>query len=62
MENNDIKNEEIIDVEETSCLYSLPKEHECSISTPKSCLALAMSLIEEEVKVSGVSDNDNTDV
>ncbi|MFU7503042.1 MAG: hypothetical protein ACE1S7_06595 [Candidatus Tisiphia sp.] len=56
LQNNDLKNEEIIETDETSYLSSPPKEPECSNSTQELDLdlILAMSLQEhEEMKVLG---------
>ncbi|WP_342278318.1 ankyrin repeat domain-containing protein [Candidatus Tisiphia endosymbiont of Myopa tessellatipennis] len=59
LQNNDLKNEEIIETDETSYLSSLPKEPECSTITQELDLA-AMGLAEEERKALGVDSNDTS--
>lgn len=61
LQNNDLKNEEIIETDETSYLSSLPKEPECSTITQELDLA-AMGLAEEERKALGVSDSNDTSI
>lgn len=58
LQNNDLKNEEIIETDETSYLSSLPKEPKCSTITQELDLA-AMGLAEEDRKALGDSDNDD---
>ncbi|WP_425363700.1 hypothetical protein [Candidatus Tisiphia endosymbiont of Hybos culiciformis] len=61
LQNNDLKNEKITEIDETSYLSTLPKEPECNTSTQE-LDSIAMSLSEEEIKALGVSDNDDTGV